>query len=156
MSLNDSIQLPGSYAMKIREFYKTRLAEIEKEAAEIKTLLKDLDNNHNGSTVAIAPQQPTDFFVKAPELGDFPKTYNPKWANQKKAQFIIRTKGRALTSGEIVNIIVDEYDPNIEGGKKKLLGSMSSVLSGNCKPPDGIFTRTKNDLDDYEYDVRKK
>jgi hypothetical protein len=161
MSQNDTIQVPGNYATKIREFYKTRLAEIENEAIEIRTLLKDLDNSnnsstHNGVTVAMAISQPNNFVVKAPELGDFPKTYNPKWANQKKAQFIIRTKGRALTSREIVDIIVDEYDPNIEGGKSKFLASMSSVLSGNCKDPDGIFTRTKNDIDDYIYNVRKK
>lgn len=155
--MNNNIQLPSTHAKHIKEFYRNRLLEIEKEAAEIKILLKDIDSNtQSGSSIGTFPfDSPITSHEATIVDSPFPKTYNPKWSNQKKAQFIIRVKGKALTSAEIVDTIMNEYEHEIEGGRKKLLGSMSSVLSGNCKPG-GIFTRKHNDLDDWVYDVSKK
>jgi hypothetical protein len=145
MHTDINIKLTKEHIPHIKEYYQTRLTALQTELAEINEIIKQLSSqeslaNVNGQSLLL-PQQ-------SQSVGG----YNPKWSLIKKAKFAITTAGRALTSKEIVDFIIDNYDTDLKEDRKRFMSSMSGTLSGKSKEG-GIFKRKQNDADEFEYEI---
>lgn len=150
MTTNINIQLPKEHIPQLREFYTSRLAQLQKEIGEVSALLQQLDSQitvSNGNTVVNGQGVLIPAAVNIP-----PGNYHPKWSFIKKAKFALKEAGRALTVKEIVDFLLDNYEPNLKNERKKFMSSMSGTLSHQSKEG-GIFKRRQNELEEYEYEI---
>jgi len=135
---NNTIQLPKDFAPQIREYYLTRLKQLETESLEIKNLISHLD----------APTQLSIIDLPFENAGNI-TGYSSKWTMLKKAKFVLSKASKAMTSKEIVDFIIDNYEPEAINFRKKFMSSMSGTLSAKSK--EGLFSREQNEADDFEY-----
>lgn len=71
------------------------------------------------------------------------KKYNLDWTWVDKIEYILQEANKALTTSEIVTRVI-RLDPKLEGHERKVLGSISAVLSAKSKPG-GRFKRGENE-----------
>lgn len=143
MNTNINIQLPKDHIPHIKEYYLSRLKQLETEVLDIRTLLTELDLQNNAPALMLGQ-------LSIPHATQPTNGYNPKWSLIKKAKFALNLAGRPMTSKEIVDFIIDNYDSALKPDRKRFMSSMSGTLSAKSKEG-GIFTRSQNDADDFEY-----
>jgi hypothetical protein len=146
MSTQPIFQIPKEHVPQIREYYLNRRVLLRTELAEVDSLLLQL-----GIQAEEAAPMMNGQISLLPDNGN-PSGYNPRWNLIKKAKFAIKNAGRPLTSKEIVEFIINNYDKPLNTQRKKFMSSMSGTLSNKSKAG-GVFKRTQNDADEYEYDI---
>lgn len=131
--MNDAIKtisIPEQHLSQIREFYQGKIAELEKQLSDLRSVLSSL----NGSSVK--PQLPLI-------IPDGNAGYNVNWSFSKKIKFIIQTAGHPITTREIVDTLVQKYEPQEQNNRKKVVATVSSILSTGAK--NGSFIKTTDD-----------
>lgn len=148
MAPDTSIQLPLKHADKIKQYYRIRLSEIQKEAEEITAFLLDMEKGNNGyngnsveSVVSGVPIVPGPALIS--DLGE----YNPKWPNPAKIKFMLQG-GKKLGTGEIVDSIV-EREPHLKEKRRKFMAIISSLLG--TMAGQNILGRDKDEAGHYAY-----
>ena len=141
MATNISIEIPKEHIPHMKEYYRSRLAQLQKELTEINHLLKQIEKEQSQQLSLI------------PDSREAPSSlngYNPKWPIVKKAKFAIELLGRPASSSEIVDFLIENYEQDKKGERKQFMASISGTLSLKSKEG-GPFKRSPNDVGEFEY-----
>ena len=160
------IEIPDSQLPNLKEYYteryKSLLLRFEpliKEWVELEPILKQLN-----IVTATIPQN--DLFKynsvikrESTILGKgkvvLPQAttngYDSKWSWKQKAAYVIGNYG-VITSKRLAEIIKEKFEPDL----KENLATNSIPATLSAAAAEGVFTRTKNENGEYEYDLTKK
>jgi hypothetical protein len=119
--------------MSIRE---KELREINTQILKLKKSKRDIDESK--------PEQPNAIIA----------LYSDKWPWVKKIKFAIELKGRALSTKQIVDILI-EYETGLMFERKKAVASISSVLSTKSGA-DKEFVKIESDSGEFAYTINDK
>jgi hypothetical protein len=134
-----------------------RVEEIERQINTLKTEKDHLTNiisqltsiKKNVSAVnSISFQTPAETSVDG---------YTPKWTWTKKIDFVLQKKGRPLTTTEIVDTLLNEYEPNSNLDRSRVVASISATLSMKSKDDENrLYSKSKNEGNEYVYSIYEK
>ncbi|WP_153796848.1 hypothetical protein [Foetidibacter luteolus] len=77
--------------------------------------------------------------------------YNSKWSWFAKAEFILKNRP-GLTSNEIIDEIIERYEPNLD--RQKAVNSLPATLSV-AAVKDNKINRFRNDKNEWAYELMK-
>ncbi len=146
------IDIPDNQIQVLREFYINKAKPIyekyqasKKQWEEIEPMLVQLGIDKG--TFSTVPARPN---VQAEEnvLTD---GYDSNWPWLKKSEFVLGRKDN-LTSLEIIDVLLREYEPSME--KTKAINSLPATLSMAAK--NGRILRHKKDNGEYIYQLKRK
>ena len=75
--------------------------------------------------------------------------YQPQWTIFRKILFLLDELKRPLSTREIVDEIIEVYEPNLRSERAKLVSNISGVLSTKCK--EGKLIKGENVLGENVY-----
>lgn len=134
---------------------KRAFEDAQKEFDELITTRQTLEASLNGHTQkqsnTITAEDLEEIIGKSEpstqknEIGRWNTNFNKQWPILKKGMFILHQQGkRRLTTAEIVDSLIEQYEQEKRGDRSRFVGNMSSVLGMAEK--EGKVTRAKNDL----------
>lgn len=145
---NDIHLLIDFYRQKLKTLKEEIIAK-EKEVRSINSMIVQLKSADK--------QQATRANLKA-EVRDNQKqtnlAYSPDWPWVTKIRFALNTKGYALKTNEIIEVLT-EHEPSLLFEHKKTLASVSSALSLNAGKGKA-FVRFSDPAKRLTYDIRDK
>lgn len=80
-----------------------------------------------------------------------PSHYDPTAGWLRKSEYVLKAVGRPLTSLEIIDILIKNYEPTIN--RDRAINSIPATLSVAAK--DGKINRTKNQNGEYSYSLKQ-
>jgi hypothetical protein len=152
------IEIPDSHVGSLKEYYKGVFEKFKIKAQpvldewyEISPILNQLGiigNNLVGANYftkkTTVPSSTIQSTIQS--LNGYDKT----WGWLAKSEYIIRKNGAGLTPKEILNQLVNVYEPDLN--EKLARNSLPATLSVAAN--DGKIIRTKNKNNKYEYNVK--
>lgn len=140
------ININDVQANLLKDYYKRRLSEIQSEIGkltaeigEIDKFMKQLDKE---VLSADALSNTTNISIN---------NYQDRWSWVKKAAFLIKESGRALSTRDMVDLIIDKYEPGQKENRKTVVASLSAVMSTKTK--EGLFVRQQNEFGEFEFSL---
>lgn len=103
------------------EFIQSRESALEKQLEAIRQL------KNGNPELTKPPMRPHGLNAIPVDMGK----YDSKWPAIKKIEFILNYSGKAMTSTDIVNKILAEYEPEKATNRRQVMSGMSSVLTLN-------------------------
>jgi len=76
-------------------------------------------------------------------------SYQPQWTIFRKILFLMTEAGRPLSTREIVEAIIEKYEPGLASQRTRLVSNVSGVLS--AKTRDGKLEKSENVLGENAY-----
>ncbi|MFL5787110.1 MAG: hypothetical protein ACJ748_03585 [Flavisolibacter sp.] len=134
--------LIGFYIQRLRVL-REEIAAREKETKDINAQILRLKKSKNESQ---SNGETADSTVAIPSV-----PYSDKWPWVKKIRFAIEQQGRALTTKEIVDTLI-EHEIGLMFDRKKAVASISSMLSTKSGE-NKAFIRVESDSGDFAYDI---
>jgi hypothetical protein len=158
-----NLQLNQKQAESILESNAVREKEIREAIANLRTELFDIgelnkkirtlmEGKPDMSNISLGVQPRLDFVPSKLSVS----AYSPTLTNIQKIAFVLKSRGKPMTSTEIVNAIAD-LQP--EWNRMKIMRSISSVLSVGAKG-DGngnkiIYKKSTNERGENTYELKK-
>lgn len=142
------IEIPDSHVGSLKEYYKSvyenfkiKAQPIVDEWKEIQPILSQLG--------IITNDLLTDAGNDLLHLEKDSNEFNRKWGWFEKSEFILMKAKESLTSKQIVNELINFYEPEID--EKLATNSIPATLSVAAK--NGKINRVKNEKGEYEYSL---
>ena len=156
-----NLRLSKSVASQMLELCNSKLPEAKSKAEQaqreyeelleakvsLEKSLSSLNGSPEGKHLSIEPPRKEE--VEVDTQSDQKVEYNPKWSNLKKSIYIIYQDGKPLTTKEIVDTILEKYEPELKSERAKIVGNISSVLGTAAK--EGKLKRALNVLGENIY-----
>lgn len=120
------------YEAEFREFLKEKLDKIKKEQSELESLICGKDFGDSSSSTNILKVE-----VKQPI-----SEYKSIWTWKQKVIYILKQSDATTT--EIVSKVL-EHEPELNGERSKIVGTISAILSAKSKNPSDLFSKYQND-----------
>lgn len=151
MTSSIHLEIPEHHRNRMRVYYQQHLKELDKEREEVLELLQQLDkpaSNGNGSgQLSIVPNVQVLSEVAGP-------LYNVKWPFTRKTEHLIKYSIEPLTTGEIVDSIIDR-EPHLKPQRTKIVRTVSSYLSTQSKE-NGKFEKNSDEVGHTRFRLRNK
>ena len=136
------IEIPESQVKYLRGYYESQIEQIqnkinesERELGDLSRLLAQLDVASNNGKPSNGKASIKSNLVN---MENNRNGYSAKWTLIKKIAFVMENKNTALTGGQLVDIIVSEFEPKLEKDRAKLYKSITGTLTNNSRKEDDI------------------
>jgi len=142
------LDIPENQLAVLRDFYEgkakpiwERLTASQKQWEEIEPMLKQLG-------ISFSEKEAANVTAIAP-MGN--GGYDKNWSWLRKAEFVLNGQGKNLSSLEIIDVLIENFEPTLE--KQKAINSLPATLSVAAKH--NKILRHKNENGEYVYEVKK-
>jgi hypothetical protein len=143
------IEINEAHIDAIIDFYIQRLKALRDEITEKEREFKEINSQilKLKRSKASTPISANSYRVTSTSAAN----YSDKWPWVKKIQFAIEQQGKALTTKEIVDTLL-EYEIGLMFDRRKAVASISSVLSVKSGA-DKEFLREESDSGEFAYSI---
>mgnify|MGYP002075297013 CR=1 FL=1 len=142
------IDIDEAQVKLLKEFYKTRVNEIQSEISKLTAEIEEL--GRFAKKLDFKPNE-VDITLPDPSAKYSSSGYQDRWPWVKKAAFLIEDEGRPLSTKDMVELILEKYEPKLKDKRKTVVASLSAVMSTKTK--EGLFTRVTNQFGEFEFSV---
>lgn len=159
MSLH--IEIQDIHRKPLIDFYQKRLTEIDELVAGLKSEYQGIkDTLDKLEKIDLARNTPISFtmqketVVERIGLNRIGNHFDIKGTWAQKIIYLMKREGRPLTTAEIANTIIGEFQPELKDEREKVVASLSSTLTN----PAGrkIFNQSKNQYNQKAYSLLEK